>query len=831
MLIQIKAGTTSKILQFPIFDSSSTTGGMLTGLVYNTSNLKAYYNREGAAGASTSISLATATKGTWSTGGFIAVDGTNMTGWYELHIPDAAIAAGAKSVGVKVFGATNMVPVNFLIELTAVDNQDTVRYGLTALPNVASGSAGAVITSGTGTAQLSVSSGAVTVGTNNDKTDYSLTVSPPTASEIVLEIDSSSTQLAAILEDTGTTLQNAIEALNDVDATTVAESVWLHESRTLTSAGAGGATAQEVWEYSTRVLTASTNIDFPTAEEIRIEMDSSSTQLTAIVEDTSTTLPNQISALNDIDATSVAEFVWQHESRTLTSAGSGGATAQEVWEYSTRTLTADTNIDIPTAAEIRQEIDSSSTMLDSISSAISSLDLVVDGIAEDTSTDIPNQIDALNDLDATSVWDYASRTITGTVTVATNNDKTGYTVSTVSDKTGYSLVVTPPTAAEIRAEIDSSSTQLTAILEDTGTTIPNQISALNDIDATSVATSVWEHESRTLTSAGASGATAQEVWEYSTRVLTADTNINYPTASEIVAEIDASSTQLATILEDTETTLPGLISSLNDVDASAIWNYVDRTLTSAGASGATAQEVWEYGSRSLTDKSGFSLSVTPPTAGTIADAVWNEARSGHTSSGTFGQGIASVQGNVTGSVATVSNPVTITQTVAANVIQIQNTDLTGDDSQIPDGFSYFFNVLAPSLTINDIRDFSDTEIQQIRYRLGLDGATNTPSVDPTLSVSIVDGSITSATFDNSTAFPLTEDSSLANIADAVLDEVVETGWTLRELVRILAAYAAGRTSGSGTTSVAIRDILNTKNRITASLDEDGNRVGVTLVGD
>lgn len=41
-------------------------------------------------------------------------------------------------------------------------------------------------------------------------------------------------------------------------------------------------------------------------------------------------------------------------------------------------------------------------------------------------------------------------------------------------------------------------------------------------------------------------------------------------------------------------------------------------------------------------------------AASIADAVWDEARADHTSAGTFGQGAASVQGNVTGSVGSVA---------------------------------------------------------------------------------------------------------------------------------------------------------------------------------
>ena len=37
------------------------------------------------------------------------------------------------------------------------------------------------------------------------------------------------------------------------------------------------------------------------------------------------------------------------------------------------------------------------------------------------------------------------------------------------------------------------------------------------------------------------------------------------------------------------------------------------------------------------DKTGYSLAVTPPTAATIADAVWDEAYNQHTTAGTFGK--------------------------------------------------------------------------------------------------------------------------------------------------------------------------------------------------
>lgn len=125
---EILAGTTSKLLRLFIQNNSVTTGAGLTGLAFNTAGLTAYYIREGA-NATTQITLATQTLGTWATGGFIVVDGTNMPGVYELSIPNAAIAAGAKSVLVFLQGATNMAPLPLEIELTAVDNQST-SYGL-----------------------------------------------------------------------------------------------------------------------------------------------------------------------------------------------------------------------------------------------------------------------------------------------------------------------------------------------------------------------------------------------------------------------------------------------------------------------------------------------------------------------------------------------------------------------------------------------------------------------------------------------------------------------------------------------------------------------------
>jgi hypothetical protein len=118
--------TTSKLLRFFIPNSSVTTGAGLTGLVYNSSSLTAYYIREGAASA-TAITLATMTVGTWVSGGFKEIDAANMPGMYELGVPDAALASGANSVVIHLKGATNMAPVLLEIDLAGVALQSPVK--------------------------------------------------------------------------------------------------------------------------------------------------------------------------------------------------------------------------------------------------------------------------------------------------------------------------------------------------------------------------------------------------------------------------------------------------------------------------------------------------------------------------------------------------------------------------------------------------------------------------------------------------------------------------------------------------------------------------------
>ena len=170
MLIGYKRGQGSIVLRVKILNSSVATGAGLTGLSSASSGLiistiadseaTATAYTVAASNVETVTTLGTFAAPTAGKCRFREVDATNHKGVYEIQLADARYnVSNAKSLLVSVLGATNAAETDVVIPLRDLDPFDAVRAGLTALPNVASGSAGAIITSGTGTAQLSVSGG------------------------------------------------------------------------------------------------------------------------------------------------------------------------------------------------------------------------------------------------------------------------------------------------------------------------------------------------------------------------------------------------------------------------------------------------------------------------------------------------------------------------------------------------------------------------------------------------------------------------------------------------------------------------------------------------
>lgn len=70
--------------------------------------------------------------------------------------------------------------------------------------------------------------------------------------------------------------------------------------------------------------------------------------------------------------------------------------------------------------------------------------------------------------------------------------------------------------------------------------------------------------------------------------------------------------------------------------------------------------------------------------------------------------------------------------------------------------------------------------------------------------------------------------SAASISSELLDnQDIETGYSMRESLRLILSALAGKLSGAGTTTISIRDVNDTVDRIIATVDSNGNRSNVT----
>ena len=107
--------------------------------------------------------------------------------------------------------------------------------------------------------------------------------------------------------------------------------------------------------------------------------------------------------------------------------------------------------------------------------------------------------------------------------------------------------------------------------------------------------------------------------------------------------------------------------------------------------------------------------------------------------------------------------------------------------------------VASQASVNTIDDFLDTEITAIKAKTDL---------IPAAPAAV--GDVPSA----------------ANIATAVWGFVTASTYTATQVMRLLVSVMTGKSSGGGTTTVVFRDIDDTKDRVIATVDSNGNRTSV-----
>lgn len=91
------------------------------------------------------------------------------------------------------------------------------------------------------------------------------------------------------------------------------------------------------------------------------------------------------------------------------------------------------------------------------------------------------------------------------------------------------------------------------------------------------------------------------------------------------------------------------------------------------------------------------------------------------------------------------------------------------------------------------------------------------------AIALLGAGVTVATNNDKTGYRLSSTG-----VDDILDDAIEGTRTFRQILRGFSSALLSKISGGGTATETFRDIDDSKNRITATVDVDGNRTAITL---
>jgi len=215
--------------------------------------------------------------------------------------------------------------------------------------------------------------------------------------------------------------------------------------------------------------------------------------------------------------------------------------------------------------------------------------------------------------------------------------------------------------------------------------------------------------------------------------------------------------------------------------------YLNASISSR--SSHTASAIWSVGTRALTDKAGFSLAAAAITT------IWEKDISAFSGVGYAGTYLKTLYDDWLNA----GRLDLILDAIAADVVNIDGDAMRGTDSA----------ALASVCT---------------EPRLAELAAANLPAdVAAILADTGTDGVVVAS--GSKTGYALTD----AGV-DAILDEVVEGTLTFRQMLRLFTSVLAGKSAGGGTVTLTFRDIADGKDRISATVDTDGNRTAISLDG-
>lgn len=443
------------------------------------------------------------------------------------------------------------------------------------------------------------------------------------------------------------------------------------------------------------------------------------------------------------------------------------------------------------------------------------------------------------------------------------------TAGTVSDKTGYALTQAFP------SNFSSFSIDGSGRID-----IGKALGIAVTLDANNVLNVSTKYVGGTLQTArdiGASvllssGTGAGQISLSSGAVLlqATQTGVTIPTVTTVTNRVTANSDQLAgqTVTAAAGVTFPSSVASPTNITAGTITTVTN--LTNAPTSGDFT----------ATMKTSLNAATPASVAGSVGSVTGNV---GGNVVGTVGSVVGAV-GSVTGNVggvsgvtfpSTVASPTNITAGTITTVTNLTNAPTAGDFTA---AMKTSLSAATPVCTVSG--DFSVTMKTSLNAATGQDTAgtatllgrltaqrgTNLDNLDGSVSgvATAVTNMATSIspviTIANELNGMLTTDpnngslkvyttAAVQNVAGAKMDLVnapnttalaaigsavmflagaIDSGAidTPAEALRVMLAALAGKVSGAGTTSIAMRDTADTKNRISATVDSSGDRTAL-----
>jgi len=395
---QIKEGSTDVSVRIRIIDSSD--GTPETGVTSASGGLDLWYQKEGALPVDITESDLTALTDAHSDGGMKHIN----DGYYRLDVPDAAFTA---TDSVMIGGTvTGMIVIGTELQIVEYDPNDSVRLGLTALPNAAADAAGGLPISDAGGLDLDtqLANAVPTVGAISDGVwdeAFSGHTSAGTFGKLVKNLGEGVVAADGSVNDVSATVNTFITDLTETTTSHYSDLTLIFTSGNLK----GQAKPIQSYNGTTKTIVLDEDLteapaDTDTflilsmhvhpisqiASSVTADIDANSTQLAAIVADT-----NEIQT-DLADGGRVDLLVDGIKAVTDAIPDSGSMTS--IAQASALT-TVDTVVDgIKAVTDLLPDAGALSSIAQA--SDLATVDTNVDAILVDTSTTIPAQITAIN---------------------------------------------------------------------------------------------------------------------------------------------------------------------------------------------------------------------------------------------------------------------------------------------------------------------------------------------------------------------------------------------------------------------------------------------------